>query len=136
MSDEHVLTPYFCPRDAAKAIDWYSEVLGARETGERSVGEDGRIGHASLDINGSPLMLSDGFPDYGVDAPAEGGETVTFTLYLHVPDVDATTALAQSRGATVQRPPTDQPYGARLAVLLDPFGVRWMFATPISQAQS
>jgi PhnB protein len=127
-----VLTPYLCCREAAKAIDWYGEVFGARLTWDPFVDPDGRIGHAELEIDGAVFMLSDGYPDAGVEAPPED-ILPTYAMNLYVPDVDATTAAAEKAGATMQRPPGDTFHGARTATFVDPFGVRWMVATHLRQ---
>jgi PhnB protein len=124
-----VLTPYICPRRCAEAIDWYVDIFGAEELGERYMEPSGRIGHATVSIDGAVLMVSDAFPDFGAESPPEGNRTATYALSLHVPDVDATIAAAEKAGGFVQRPPEDQPYGSRMGVVFDPFGVRWMIAT-------
>jgi PhnB protein len=129
-----VLTPYICPRSCADAIDWYVSLFAAVEQGERYV-TDGKVGHAVLEIDGALLMLSDSFPEYGAEAPPEGNRTATYALYLHVPDVDETLAAAGRAGADVHRPPEDQPYGARMGAMIDPFGVRWMIATHGASAE-
>ena len=126
-----LLTPYVCVREAARAIDWYAEVLGATETSNRFMDPDGRVAHANLEIAGAHLMVSDAFPDYGAVAPEPGNTTATFALNLYVPDVDATVTAARAAGAVIQREPEDQFYGSRLAVLVDPFGLRWMLATHV-----
>ena len=128
-SGGQVLTPYICPREAAKAIDWYVGVFGAVETGQRFVDPDGRVGHADLSIDGGPVMVSDAYPDYGAVAPEPGNRTATFALHLYVPDVDATMQAAERAGAVIQRPAEDQFYGSRTGTLIDPFGVRWMIGT-------
>ena len=74
------LTTYICPRECAEAIDWYTDVLGAKELGDRYVEPDGKVGHATLGIDGSILMLSDAFPDYGAVAPPPLNRTATFAL--------------------------------------------------------
>lgn len=125
------LTPYVCPRDAANAIDWYGEVFGAEETGERFVDADGRVGHAQIRIGGADVMISDAYPDFGTVAPAPGNTTTTFALSLYVPDADATMARAAAAGATIQRPVEEQFYGARMGTMTDPFGVRWRIGTHI-----
>jgi predicted enzyme related to lactoylglutathione lyase len=51
-----------------------------------------------------------------------------------VADVDATTAAARAAGATVEREPTDMPYGFRTAAVIDPFGHRWLLETPLAGA--
>ena len=126
-----VVTPYICPRNATRALDWYREVLGAEETGDRFVDTDGRIGHAEIAIGGSAVMVSDAYPDYGTAAPPEDDALVTFSLNVYVPDADATVAAAAAAGATVQRPVEEQFYGSRMGTIVDPFGVRWMIGTHV-----
>lgn len=134
--DGQQLTPYICVREAARAIDWYVQIFGATETTARFTDPDGLVGHASLEIDGTHLMLSDAHPDYGAVAPEPGNATATFALNLYVADVDATVRAAAEAGAVVQREPEDQFYGSRLGVLVDPFGVRWMVATHVKDVSA
>lgn len=91
---------------------------------------DGRIGHAELTIGGSVIMLADEYPDFGAVSPdALGGTAVT--LHLSTGTVDDDVSRAVTAGATVLRAPTDQSFGERTALLLDPFGHRWMLAQKI-----
>jgi PhnB protein len=125
------LVPYLCCADAAAAINFYTTVFGATES-QRWTAPDGRIGHAELDLAGSPLFLADEHPEIGVRGPhAYGGTPVS--LVLVVPDADATVAEAVTAGATVERPVTDQDDGARAGWLIDPFGHRWNLHTPAPQ---
>lgn len=124
------LTPYITVHDAAAAIEWYKTVFGAIES-VRYVGKDGRIGHCELVIHGSPLMISDEYPDHGAVSPRTLGGTA-FKLNLDVDDVDAIWAVASSHGADGQRPPEDQAYGQRSCSFSDPFGHQWMVQTTIS----
>jgi uncharacterized glyoxalase superfamily protein PhnB len=126
----HALTPYLAVADAAAALDWYRDVLGALET-TRFVGDDGTIGHAEVVIGGATLMLADEWPDGGVYGPTHHGGT-SVTLHLVVVDVDHTFGLAVDHGAEVERAPSDQFHGSRNAVVRDPFGHRWMLSQPIS----
>jgi len=71
---------------------------------------------------------SDLWPDVPVRAP-ESPATFSHTLHLEVGDVDGTTSRARENGASVEREPVDQPYG-RGAVIVDPFGHRWMLLRP------
>jgi uncharacterized glyoxalase superfamily protein PhnB len=122
------LTPYLAVADARAALDWYVDVLGARRVGEPIVMPDGRIGHAELALADARVFLSDEHPEYGVAAPmAERGAAVS--LDLQVPDADAAVARAAAANATVEREPSDNPYG-RIGVIRDPFGHRWMFNSP------
>jgi len=120
-------TPYLCVKGGAAALDFYRKAFGAVET-MRIAGKDGSIGHAGIEIEGAALMLSDEWPDGGVFSPHTlGGSPVT--VHLLVRNVDALVARAEKAGATVVRPPQDQPYGDRSATLRDPFGHRWMVAS-------
>ncbi len=121
------VVPYIAVSDAARALDWYADALGARVLGEPILMPDGRVGHAELEIAGGVLMLADEHPETGVVAPRPG-EGSTVTLHLTVGDVDALTARAVGAGATLERPPADHPYG-RNAVLRDPFGHRWLLSS-------
>jgi len=95
-------------------------------------GPDGSIGHAQIEIEGAPLMLSDEWADGGVFSPQTlGGSPVT--VHLLVGDVDAFARRAIENGATLQRPVQDEPYGHRAGTLRDPFGHRWMVATPLRE---
>ena len=122
---------YLAVQGAARAIDWYTDVFGATEA-TRYVGDDDRIGHAELRINGGRIFLSDEYPEIGVTAPPTIGGSAT-ALVANVPDVDAVHAAAVAAGATSLRPPEDQPYGDRSATIVDPFGHRWMVQTTVAQ---
>lgn len=125
------LTAYLAVTDAARAIDWYADVFGGRETVRYTDDADGRIGHAEIEFGGVTLMLSDEYPDYDAVAPTTlGGSPVA--LHVDVPDVDAVWARAIAGGADGRRPPEDRAYGERSGSFVDPFGHRWMIATTIA----
>ena len=129
------LTPYIVVSDARRALDWYAEVFGAQRRGELHVNSDGTIGHAEVGIGDAVLMFSEPsglWPDVPVRAP-DSPATFSHTLHLEVNDVDASTERARSAGASVEREPTDQPYG-RGSVIVDPFGHRWMLLRPPGRA--
>jgi uncharacterized glyoxalase superfamily protein PhnB len=129
------LNPYIIVSDARRAMDWYAEVFGAQHRGELHVNADGTIGHAEVGIGDAVLMLSEAsslWPDVPVRAP-DSPATFSHTLHLQVEDVDGTTARARRSGASVEREPTDQPYG-RGSVIVDPFGHRWYLLTPPARA--
>lgn len=123
------LTPYIAVPDGRAALDWYAAVFGGRPHGQVYVMPDGSIGHAELRIADSVLMLAEGTGVATVAAP-EPGQPATVTLHLRVADVEAVLAVARERGAAIEREPRDEPYG-RVAVLVDPFGHRWMLNGPV-----
>ena len=122
-----MLTPYLAVADARAAVEWYGRTLGALLQGELVVMPDGRVGHATLDINGASLFLSDAHPEIGVVAP-RAGEGNHVTIHADVADVDALVERAVAAGASLDRPPQDTPHG-RVAVIRDPFGHRWMLSS-------
>ena len=125
----HSITPYLATHDPAAAIEWYREVFGAQLLGDPIVMPDGTIGHAELRIGDSVMMLAGEFPAEDHKSPLTlGGSSVA--LQVHVPDSDATYALAVERGATPLRPIAEN-YGARGGVIRDPFGHRWFVQTHI-----
>jgi uncharacterized glyoxalase superfamily protein PhnB len=129
------LTPYIVVADARRATDWYVAVLGAERRGEPYVNADGTIGHAEVGLGDAVLMFAEAsslWPDVPVRAP-DSPATFSHTLHLKVDDVDGTTERARQAGASVEREPTDQPYG-RGSVIVDPFGHRWMLLRPPARA--
>jgi uncharacterized glyoxalase superfamily protein PhnB len=123
----HSITPYLATHDPAAAIDWYTQVFGARLLGDPIVMPDGTIGHAELRIGESVIMLAGEFPEEDHKSPLTlGGSSVALQVY--VPDSDATYALAVERGATALRPISEN-YGARGGTIRDPFGHRWFVQT-------
>lgn len=121
------LTPHIAVKGAAQAIEFYTDVLGAREI-YRLADPGGKIGHAELKIGDGMLMLSDEYPDWGALSPSSiGGSPVS--LHLYVEDVDAVVKRAEQFGATVLRQAKDEFFGDRVSTIVDPFGHRWQLAT-------
>jgi uncharacterized glyoxalase superfamily protein PhnB len=126
--ERHTITTYICVADSRAALEWYQEVFGALVTYPPLVMDDGRVGHCEFAIGDTTVQMADEFPEIGVVAPTPGRWDVSLTV--QVPDVDATWALAVERGATGDRPPQDEFYGARAGWFTDPFGHRWSVNTP------
>lgn len=119
----HELFAYLCVDDAAKAVEFYAKVFGARER-FRLTEPCGRIGHAELDFGGTTVMLSDEYPEYEIRGPKELGATPV-SIHIHVDDADAMIRRAVAEGAELERAPEDAFYGERSGVVRDPFGHRW-----------
>lgn len=123
------VSPYLIVDGAAAAIDFYIEVLGAKER-MRMGGPGGMVGHAELELGDSLIMLADEFPDMGAIGPRKvGGTPVTIGAY--VDDVDAVFAKALKLGATEVRGLENQFYGDRNAIFEDPWGHKWSVATHV-----
>ena len=124
MADIQEAYPYLRVHSAADAIDFYKRAFGAAEL-LRLTAPDGRIGHAEIKLGPASIMLSDEYPEAGINGPRTLGGT-SCAIHLHVADVDAAFAQAVSAGATVVRPLKDQFYGERTATVRDPFGHEWL----------
>ena len=123
------VTPYLCVDGAKAAIEFYSNVLGAKEL-MHMPGPDGKIGHAELELGDSLIMLADEFPEMGVRGPkAVGGTPVTISIYVE--DADAVFDAAVAAGATAVRPMENQFYGDRSYGAKDPEGHEWYFGTHV-----
>ncbi len=127
------VTPYLVVGDGNAALAWYTDILGAAtDTIMRGPGD--AIMHAEIRFGESQIYLAQEFP--GPQAEGPGGYVspkklggTTCSIHLYVPDVDAVFAKAIEAGATEIQEPTDQFWGDRHGVLLDPFGHRWGIAT-------
>ncbi|HJR61366.1 MAG TPA: VOC family protein [Vicinamibacterales bacterium] len=125
----HTVTPQLTLDNAAQALEWYKQALGAVETG-RAVGPDGKILHAEMRIGDSPLMVNDAM--MGSKGPkAIGGSPAA--LWIYVEDCDALFNRAVAAGAKVAAGPmgqmADQFWGDRCGTLTDPHGYSWTIAT-------
>jgi PhnB protein len=122
------LTPYLCFKDTAGAMAFYVKAFGAVEA-YRLAEPSGKVGHAEMNIGDARFMLSDEYPDFGaLSAQSMGGCPIT--LHLSVENVDAFVDDAVKAGATLLRPVKDEFYGDRTGQVADPFGYKWMIATP------
>jgi uncharacterized glyoxalase superfamily protein PhnB len=110
-------------KDANKAISFYEKVFNAKEK-FRLTEPSGRIGHAELDFDGTIVMLSDEYPEYGIQGPETLG-VCTMGIHIHVDNCDEVIERALSAGSTMVRGPADHFYGERSGTVRDPFGYEW-----------
>ena len=122
------VTPYLTVQGAAKAIEFYKRAFGAHDEGRMDSPDGKRVIHAEIRIGDSMVMLSDEFPGMGPRSPQVLGGT-TASIFLYVPDVDASFKRAVDAGAKALMPPTDMFWGDRFGKLVDPFGHEWAMAT-------
>ena len=121
--------PYLRVRDAKAAIEFYKAAFGAEEEFRLSE-PTGRVGHAELRFGSFTIMLSDEYPEYGIQSPQAFGGTGS-SVHLEVDDVDAMTTRAVDAGAKIIMEPQDQFYGERSAKVLDPYGHEWLIGSHI-----
>jgi PhnB protein len=121
----HTITPQLICDNAAKAIDWYKQALGAEEV-SRHTGPDGNIMHAEIRIGDSRIMLNDAMMG-GKGPLALGGSPIS--LWIYVEDCDALFNRAVGAGGQVRMPMADQFWGDRCGSVSDPHGYSWTVAT-------
>jgi len=117
----HTVTPYLSVPGVTKLIDFLNQAFGAQET-ERIPRPDGGIAHAEVRIGDSMVMMGEPMGEF---------RPMPATIYLYVPDVDATYQRALEAGAAAVMEPADQFYGDRSGGVKDPTGNIWWIATHI-----
>jgi PhnB protein len=122
----HTITPHIVVSDAARAADWYKQVLGAEERSRIEV-PGGKLMQVEMWFGDSAVMLADEFPELGVLSPLSVDGTAT-VLHLYTNDVDALWKRAIDAGAEVRQPLQDVFWGERYGQITDPFGHRWGLA--------
>ena len=104
-------------RDEHAAMDWLARAFGfARHAVYTD--DAGRLLHAELKLGPGILMLGSGPED-----------TLGFSIYVYVQDLDAHFARATAAGAEIVRPLADTSYGSREFAARDLDGHVWYFGT-------
>lgn len=120
------ITAHMTVSDIDRTIEWYKNGLGAEEL-YRMPGPGGAIMHAEFKLGNSIFMIAQaGMMD--AKSPKELGGTHG-GLLIYTEDCDALFNRAVAAGATVKMPPADQFWGDRWAMVVDPSGHEWQFAT-------
>lgn len=124
----NAVSPALAFKGADKAVEWYKNVFNAKEK-MRFDNPDKTIAHAELTVGDSLLMLSEEDPKYNKTPKSTNGNSVT--LFMYVPDVDATFKKALDNRAKLITEVKDQFYGDRSGRIEDPFGYVWIISTHI-----
>jgi PhnB protein len=130
-SEYEGLTPYFCVRDTARAIEFYKTVFGAAELVRMPSPDGTKVMHAELKFRNHVLMLGEENPQMGAFAPQQNGPPPPASVMFYVEDVDGLFNKAVAHGSKGLQAPTDMFWGDRYAKFLDPFGHLWGIATHI-----
>ena len=123
-ADYHTVSPYLLVADPVKLIDFMQTVFEATEM-ERHSRPDGSIAHAEVKIGDSIVMMG------GVSG--DEWKPMAGSLYVYVPDVDATYKRALKAGATSVMEPSLQFYGDKMGGIKDPADNLWWIATQITE---
>jgi lactoylglutathione lyase len=106
--------PILTTRDLRGLLRFYRDLLGFTVTYEFP-GPDGQPGYVGLELGSSHLGI-------GRDPDATDGPSARFSLWLYVESCDATVERLRAAGVTIVEEPADQPWGERVARVLDPDG--------------
>lgn len=104
--------PIITTNDVKRLKAFYERVLGAKQT--LRVPEKGRVFYLNLRIDDSDLGL--------VAEKTDTAKAPRIVLSASVEDVDALLSVVEEAGGKVLGPPTDMPWGQRVAHVHDPDG--------------
>ncbi|MBD5780184.1 VOC family protein [Pelagicoccus sp. NFK12] len=110
-------------KDGNKALDFYANAFGATEL-YRMPTPAGGVAHAEFQIGSSKIYLSDESEDWHAYAMPAGAKA-SCLFSIAVENCDEACAKALGAGAEVLNEPADMFWGARYAMVKDPFGYRW-----------
>src|SRR3954447_19293351 len=111
MSRVDRIIPLLVYEDIAAAHDFLVDAFGFASGGVVRDGE-GRAVHAEVRVGELPIWLHRVAADLQLAAPRALPAAAT-GLVVYVEDVDAHFTRARTRGARIDREPTDMPYGQR-----------------------
>jgi PhnB protein len=124
------IAPYLLYEDTAAALDWLATAFGFHERFRHPV--DGSIDHAEMEFAGGMIMLATPGPDYR--CPRRLGQA-TVVIHVYVDDIRAHFERAKEAGATIEREPTEKPYGTIQYAAQDPEGHSWLFSQQIGEPE-
>jgi lactoylglutathione lyase len=106
--------PILSTPDIKRALGFYRDLLDGKVSYQFPA--EGEPGYVGLDLGSSHLGI-------GLDpdaATGRGGQR--FSLWVYADDCDAAVSRLRSAGVEVVEEPADQPWGERIARVLDPDG--------------
>ena len=124
----HTITPSFTFKDSRKAIEFYKKAFSAKVLDLFPNPNGQGTLHASLQIGNSMVMMGDEMPGQNCKSAETLGSS-PISLYVYVPDADATFQQVVAAGGTTVMPVADMFWGDRAGQIKDPFGYSWMIAT-------
>src|ERR1700730_15615629 len=129
-SDSQRLIPVLVYEDIEAAQRFLVRAFGF-DAGALDRAGEGRVVHGKVAPGATMIFLHRVTAEHGLASPrslpaSSGG------LMVMVDDVDAHHRRASEAGATIDRSPTDMPYGQREYSVRDPEGAHWYFATPLA----
>lgn len=128
--------------DTKEAIEFYENVFGARNLGVMTFGDlptspdfplpenvDHLVAHATLEIDGSTIMLADTFPVQ----PSEEGNLVIICITLDDKDKAHKIFEALAEEGQTEMPLAETTFSPAFGVVKDKFGVRFQIYTELNE---
>ena len=106
--------PIITTPDLAAALAFYRDLLGATVSYEFP-GPDGQPGYVGLELGTAQLGI-------GRDPAATIRQSERFSLWVYTDDCDAAVERLRTAGVEIVEEPIDQPWGERVARVVDPDG--------------
>ena len=110
-------------KDAASALDFYSQAFGAEEL-FRMPAPDGGVAHAEFIIGNTRIYISDEAEEWHAFAMPEG-TTASCLFSIATENCDSSYDRAIKAGGESLSQPMDFFWGTRTAIIKDPYGYRW-----------
>jgi len=110
-----VIIPEIPYADISEAADWLCRAFGFKK---------------HLQIGDHRFQLR--FGDESVVAIQGNDSNPSYSVMVHVTDVNGLYEQAKSMGAQIINPPADYPFGERQCTVKDPGGHRWTFSQSIA----
>lgn len=136
MSNPAFRRPSFIPaviyKDNRAALEWLRDAFGF-EASEVLTDGDGNIVHAEMNFGGGVVMIGNEWADWTRSPLSVDGKN-TQRIHVRVErDIDAHCERARRAGAKIAMEPSDQFYGDRTYMAVDPEGHHWTFAQPVRE---
>ena len=106
--------PIITTADLGAALAFYRDLLGATVVYEYA-GPNGEPDYVSLELGTAHIGI-------GSDPDATASPSGRFSLWVYAENCDAAVERLRRAGVKVVEEPTDQPWGERVARVLDPDG--------------
>ena len=106
--------PIIVTSDLGRALAFYRDLLGAVVTYEFPA-PDGEPGYVGLELGAAHLGI-------GRDPEVRAGQNPRVSLWAYTEDCDAAVERLRRAGVRIVAEPADQPWGERVAQVLDPDG--------------
>jgi len=112
-------------RDLARSLKWYTEVLGFHKS--RDFVRDGVVTGAALVAGAVEVSINQDDGKKGKDRALGVGFSMRLTTDHSIDDI---AARVKAAGGKLESEPADMPWGARIFVIIDPDGYRYVVSSP------